>query len=37
VNGSHDLYLINPDGTGLVNLTNTVTSHEMRALWVRRW
>lgn len=36
VNGSQDLFLINRDGTGRANLTNTPTSHEIRGLWVRR-
>ena len=36
VNGSQDLFLINRDGTGRVNLTNTPASHEIRGLWVRR-
>jgi Tol biopolymer transport system component len=35
VNGSQELYLINPDGTGRVNLTNTPNSQELRGLWVR--
>jgi Tol biopolymer transport system component len=35
VSGSQELYLINPDGTGRVNLTNTPNSQELRGLWVR--
>lgn len=35
VTGSQELYLINPDGTGRVNLTNTPNSQELRGLWVR--
>ena len=34
--GSDDIYLIKPDGTGIVNLTNTSNANEVRALWVER-
>ena len=34
--GSDDIYLVNSDGSGIVNLTNTANTNEVRALWVKR-
>lgn len=34
--GTSDVYLIDPDGTGQINLTNTSDSNESGALWLPR-
>lgn len=34
--GSSDVYLVNPDGTGRVNLTNNSATHDRYALWLPR-